>query len=206
MDERAWMTATRAMLLIVEVILGVLVVTGVVLAFRYQPSVSGAFANVAAGAPHVSAHSQARTVHRVAALALIPAFGGLAIAAAGLALVRHRAWRLVPVVVAGIGVVAAFLSGVVLPWDQLAINRVTVGTNIIRGYGTILFGHDVKYVLVGNTEIGPSNFARWFWVHVVVTALIIVVSLVIVARHATDDTQDPEMRMSASSDEAVRTP
>jgi quinol-cytochrome oxidoreductase complex cytochrome b subunit len=205
MDERAWVTATRAMLLIVEVILGVLVVTGVVLVFRYQPSVSGAFANVAAGVPHVSAHSQARTVHRVAALALIPAFGGLAIAAAGLALVRHRAWRLVPVVVAGIGVVAAFLSGVVLPWDQLAINRVTVGTNI-RGYGTILFGHDVKYVLVGNTEIGPSSFARWLWVHVVVTVLIIVVSLVIVARHATDDTPDPEMRTSASPDEAVRTP
>jgi len=201
MDERPWVTATRVMLLIVEVILGVLVVTGVVLVFRYHPSVSAAFANP--GVPHVSAHSPARTVHRVAALALIPAFGGLAIAAAGLALVRHRAWRLVPVVVAGIGVVAAFLSGVVLPWDQLAIRTVTVGTDI-RGYGRILFGHDVKYVLVGNTEIGPSSFARWFWVHVVVTALIIVVSLVIVARHATDDTQDPEVRTSASPDEALR--
>jgi quinol-cytochrome oxidoreductase complex cytochrome b subunit len=199
--ERPWLVATRVTLLIVALILGVLVVTGVMLVFSYRPDVPAAFAAV----QHIPSHSQTRTTHRIASQVLLPAFGCLAIAATGLALVRHRAGRLVAVVVAGLGVVAASVTGFLLPWDQLALNHVTVGENI-SGYGRILFGNDVKYVLLGSTEVGPSTIAWWFWIHVVVTSLIILVSLVIVASHARDESHDPNIRQSASRDEVVRTP
>jgi quinol-cytochrome oxidoreductase complex cytochrome b subunit len=113
-------------------------------------------------------------------------------------LVRHRASRLVPIVVGGLGILAASFTGFLLPWDQLALNRVTVGTNI-RGYGEILFGHDVKYVLFGGTEIAASTVARWFWVHVAVTSLVVVISLLIVAVHARTERRDPETPQPAPS-------
>jgi quinol-cytochrome oxidoreductase complex cytochrome b subunit len=166
-------------LAIVALILGVLVVSGVMLVFDYRPNVTAAFAAVQG----IPSHSQTRTVHRVAARALLPAFGCLAIGATGLALVRHRAWRLVAVAVAGVGVVTASVTGFLLPWDQINLTHVTVGTNI-SGYGKILFGNDVKYVFVGSSEIAPSTFARWFWIHVLVASLVVVVSLVIVALHS----------------------
>jgi quinol-cytochrome oxidoreductase complex cytochrome b subunit len=200
MDERPWVIATRVTLAMVALILGVLVVTGVMLVFGYRPSVTAAFAAVQG----IPSHSHTRTVHRIASQALFPAFGCLAIAATGLALVRHRARRLVAVVAAGLGVVTATLTGFVLPWDQLALTRVTVGTNI-TGYGKILFGHDVKYVLLGSNEVGPSTLARWFWIHVLVTSLLIVVSLVIVALHSRSERGDRTHRGVPSPDEA-RTP
>jgi quinol---cytochrome c reductase cytochrome b subunit, bacillus type len=201
MDERPWVIATRVTLAIVALILGVLVVTGVMLVFGYRPNVTAAFAAVQG----IPSHSQTRTVHRVASQALFPAFGCLAIAATGLALVRHRAWRLVAVVAAGFGVVTASFTGFLLPWDQLALTRVTVGTNI-TGYGKILFGNDVKYVLLGRNEVGPSTLARWFWVHVLAASLLIVVSLVIVALHTRTDRRDRSHSPASSPDEAPRTP
>ena len=87
----------------------------------------------------------------------VSAFGGLAIAASGLALVRHRARRLVPVVIAGVAVLTATFTGFLLPWDQLALNQVTVGTNV-TGYRMILFDSNVKYVLIGN---GGSSVMAW---------------------------------------------
>jgi quinol-cytochrome oxidoreductase complex cytochrome b subunit len=176
MDERPWVLATRIALVIVTVLVAVLVVTGVMLVFGYRPDVTAAYA-LTQGLP---SHSHARSIHRLASQLLFPAFGGLAIAASGLALVRHRARRLVPVVIAGVAVLIATFTGFVLPWDQLALNRVTVGTNV-TGYRMILFDSNVKYVLVGNTEIGPSTLARWFWLHVVGTTLLLVVPLTFIA-------------------------
>ena len=43
-------------------------------------------------------------------------------------------------------------TGYLLPWDQLALWAVTVGTNMI-GY-TPVFGRDVRFVLLGGAEIG----------------------------------------------------
>jgi quinol-cytochrome oxidoreductase complex cytochrome b subunit len=175
-DDRPWVIATRVAVAIVAAITMVLVVTGIMLAVGYRPDTTKAFANVV-GMP---SHSHVRTVHGAAARLLIPAFGCLAIAAGGLALVRHRARRIVPVVVAGLGVLAASITGFLLPWDQLALRQVTVGTNI-KGYGTILFGDSVRYVLVGNNEVGTGTIARWFWVHVVGTTLLLVVPVVVIA-------------------------
>jgi quinol-cytochrome oxidoreductase complex cytochrome b subunit len=198
MDERKWIVATRVALVIVGLIVLVLVVTGVMLVFGYRPEVTTPFQSI-------PSHSQTRTVHRTASLLLFPGFACLVMAAAGLALVRHRAWRLVPVVIAGIAVVAASFTGRLLPWDQLNIAARTVGPNV-DGYGTILFNSNVRYVLIGNSAVGPSTIARWFWMHVLGTTLLLVVPLAIVALQTRGTRRGQSDPPVASWDAALRTP
>ena len=46
-------------------------------------------------------------------------------------------------------------TGYLLPWDQLALWAVAVGTNMM-GY-TPVFGQDVRFVLLGGAEIGSET-------------------------------------------------
>ena len=48
-------------------------------------------------------------------------------------------------------------TGYLLPWDQLALWAVTVGTNMM-GY-TPVFGSQVRFVLLGGVEIGTRDAA-----------------------------------------------
>ncbi len=175
-DDHFWVVATRIALIVVGGILAVLVVTGVMLIFNYRPEMSAAYATV----QKLPSHAQTRDVHRIASRLLFPAFGCLAVAATCLALVRHRARRIVPIAVAGLGVLAASFTGFMLPWDQLSLTQVTVGTNV-SGYGRILSGKGVKFVILGQTEVGTATVARWFWMHVLVTSGFLVAALAIVA-------------------------
>ena len=82
-------------------------------------------------------------------------------------------------------------SGYLLPWDQLAIWAVTVGTNMARA--SPLVGHegpfanligmkinnDVRFALLGGTTVGPATLLRFYVLHciafpIVLTALIVV--------------------------------
>jgi quinol-cytochrome oxidoreductase complex cytochrome b subunit len=163
MQERTWLVATRVTAGIVATLFVALLVTGVVLIFRYEPSVNS-FASVRSleDRPILTA----RSVHRVAALLFVPAVAALAVASGGLFLVRRNRRPLALSMGAVVVAVAAAFTGYLLPWDQLSLWAVTVGTNM-RGYTPILDGHSVKYVLVGSSEIGPGTIDRWFWVHTV---------------------------------------
>ena len=55
-------------------------------------------------------------------------------------------------------------TGYLLPWDQLALWAVTVGTNMM-GY-TPVFGNQVRFVLLGGAEIGTDTLLRWYVLHV----------------------------------------
>jgi quinol-cytochrome oxidoreductase complex cytochrome b subunit len=176
-NDRGWVAATRAMVAVVCVIVAVLVVTGVMLSFQYRPNTSAFYGSFMGG---VDKPQTARTVHRVAALLLFPTFGLLFIAAVGLVIVRRKPLRLFPPLVAGAMVLATAVSGLVLPWDQISLFRISVGRNY-NGYGPILFGHDVKYVLRGADEASPSTVAEWFWLHSAILAGILVVALVVIA-------------------------
>src|SRR5688572_6271438 len=55
-------------------------------------------------------------------------------------------------------------TGYLLPWDQLAIWAVAVGTSMM-GYTPVL-GDQVRFVLLGSVEIGPSTLIRWYVLHV----------------------------------------
>ena len=82
-------------------------------------------------------------------------------------------------------------SGYLLPWDQLAIWAVTVGTNMARA--TPLLGHegplsefvgmkinnDIRFALLGGTTVGDATLLRFYVLHciafpIILTALITV--------------------------------
>lgn len=178
--ERSWVFATRIAVWVVGALFVVLLGTGIALAFRYRPDVS--YAN-APGVGHASLFT-ARHVHRLASLLFVPAVGALAISSGGLFLVRRTRPAIALTVGAAVVVPVAAITGLMLPWDQLALRAVTVGTNL-QGYGPILSGDRVKFVLIGNHELGTADFSRWFWLHsaaVPVVFAAIVIALVLAAR------------------------
>ena len=151
----------------------VLVATGVALFFVYRPSGARSFAGVdAATDPVVTA---LRTVHRVGALlTVLTATGALVV------FVSTRARKLTWAMAGGlvVTVVAASVSGYLLPWDQLALRAVTVGADP-SGHRP-MFSDRVRFVLIGGTEVDPDTIVRWLGVHAVVLtplALLLVVAL-----------------------------
>src|SRR3954467_1864464 len=82
-----------------------------------------------------------------------------------------------------IGVVLLLLTlllsftGYLLPWDQLALWAVTVGTNMM-GY-TPVFGNQVRFVLLGGAEIGTDTLLRWYVLHVLMLPFVIVIFMAI---------------------------
>lgn len=55
-------------------------------------------------------------------------------------------------------------TGYLLPWDQLALWAVTVGTNIAREAPVV--GETIRYILLGGTEIGQNALLRFYVLHV----------------------------------------
>ncbi len=153
-------------LLTVEV--AVLVVTGVVLYFAYRPDAADAWTDVSASLSRdITLGRAMREVHRWAAWLAVPT----TIAAAALLAARSRPTEPVgPGLALGIGLViavpVALFTGYLLPWDQLALFAVTVGTNL-SGY-TWLRSGDVRFVLMGGSEVAPATVLKLLVLHAVV--------------------------------------
>ena len=99
-----------------------------------------------------------------------------------------------PGVVAAVGVLVtvggAYVTGRLLPWDQLALWAVTVGHDV--GGGVRMVMHDeVKFVLIDGREISPSTYEFWAYAHLGLTALVLV-ALVLVWFRARDRSTDVE--------------
>jgi quinol-cytochrome oxidoreductase complex cytochrome b subunit len=68
-------------------------------------------------------------------------------------------------------------TGYLLPWDQLALWAVTVGTNMM-GF-TPVFGNQVRFVLLGGVEIGSDTLLRWYVLHVLLLPFVTVIMMAI---------------------------
>jgi quinol-cytochrome oxidoreductase complex cytochrome b subunit len=66
-------------------------------------------------------------------------------------------------------------TGYLLPWDQLAIWAVTVGTSL-AGY-TPLVAPEVQFVLLGGAVVGPETLLRWYVLHVLALPFVLVIFL-----------------------------
>src|SRR5919198_747481 len=64
-----------------------------------------------------------------------------------------------------------FLSftGYLLPWDQLGIWAVTVGTNMAGA--TPFVGEQARFLLIGGYEISDNTLVRWYVLHVIAVPL-----------------------------------
>src|SRR6266542_3281900 len=68
-------------------------------------------------------------------------------------------------------------TGYLLPWDQLAIWAVAVGTSMM-GY-TPVIGNQVRFVLLGSVEIGPATLIRWYVLHVLALPFVATIFLAV---------------------------
>lgn len=172
--------ARSILLWILSVAVGVLIATGIALFFLYRPTTRQAWPGILTESYDwdVRVSSALRLIHRLAAwLAVLTAV------ATGAALAFRRPatgsrWT-GPVLGAGLPIttLAAFFTGLLLPWDQLALWAVTVGSNV-RGY-RIVFDPVVRFVLIGGVEISRHTLIRWLLVHMLLLGPAVVALVVL---------------------------
>ena len=68
-------------------------------------------------------------------------------------------------------------TGYLLPWDQLALWAVTVGTNM-AGF-TPVFGNGVKFALLGGVEVTGATLLRFYVLHVLFLPFVLVLFLAV---------------------------
>ena len=155
-----------------------LTVTGIFLMFFYRPTATSAWSDIQTLETAVAFGSLVRNMHRWAAHLMV-----LAVFLHMCRVFYHGAYKsprefnwVIGVILLTLTLLLSF-TGYLLPWDQLALWAVTVGTNMM-GY-TPVFGGSVKYVLLGSKEIGNDTLLRWYVLHVLLFPFVIVIFMAI---------------------------
>jgi quinol-cytochrome oxidoreductase complex cytochrome b subunit len=68
-------------------------------------------------------------------------------------------------------------TGYLLPWDQLAIWAVTVGTSL-AGYSPFI-AKQMNFLLLGGVVVGPETLLRWYVLHVLALPFVLVLFLAV---------------------------
>src|SRR4026209_430040 len=80
-----------------------------------------------------------------------------------------------------VGVVLLFLTlglsftGYLLPWDQLSIWAVTVGTSL-AGYVPVI-PKQAQFILLGGVNVGANTLLRWYVLHVLFLPFVLAIFL-----------------------------
>ena len=156
----------------------VLTVTGVLLMFYYVPSVDRAYQDIAALETNVKFGLLMRNLHRwtAHAMVILVFLHMMRVFYTGAYKPPREFNWVVGVILLVLTLVLSF-TGYLLPWDQLALWAVTVGTDM-HGYRQV-FGSQVRFVLLDGTEIGPATLWRWFVLHTVALSLVAVAGLAV---------------------------
>jgi quinol-cytochrome oxidoreductase complex cytochrome b subunit len=146
-----------------------LTVTGIFLMFFYRPTAAQAWDDIYTLQTSVTFGLLVRNMHRWAAHMARVFYHG--------AYKPPREFNWVIGVVLLLLTLLLSFTGYLLPWDQLALWAVTVGTNMM-GY-TPVFGDQVRFVLLGGVEIGTDTLLRWYVLHVLMLPFVIVIFMAI---------------------------
>jgi quinol-cytochrome oxidoreductase complex cytochrome b subunit len=143
-----------------------LTVTGVMLMFYYVPSVDRAYGDVATLETQVRFGMLIRNLHRWMAHAMV-----ITVLLHMMRVFYMGAYKpprefnwVVGVILLVLTLLLSF-TGYLLPWDQLALWAITVGTNI-AGSAPML-GGQTRFVLIGGFEVGPNALIRFYTLHVI---------------------------------------
>ncbi|MAU49844.1 MAG: cytochrome B6 [Actinobacteria bacterium] len=155
-----------------------LTVTGIFLMFFYRPTAAQAWDDIQILQTAVGFGLLVRNMHRWAAhLMVLTVFLHMA------RVFYHGAYKpprefnwVIGVMLLQLTLLLSF-TGYLLPWDQLALWAVTVGTNMM-GF-TPVFGEQVRFVLLGGVEIGTDTLLRWYVLHVLMLPFVIVIFMAI---------------------------
>lgn len=169
-----------------------LTLTGVALMFYYRPTIGLAYRDIKDLEFAVTLGQFLRNSHRWAAQAMI-----VAVIAHMVRVFLTGAYKKPREFNWGVGVLlltlTLFLSftGYLLPWDQLAIWAVTVGTNmagatpVLGNEGPLgaLVGmrinNDVRFTLLGGTMVGENTLLRFYVMHCVAVPLVVGILLIL---------------------------
>ncbi len=155
-----------------------LTITGIFLMFYYTPTVEQAYADTQALSTNVAFGSLVRNMHRWGAhLMVLTVFLHMS------RVFYHGAYKpprefnwVVGVVLLLLTLLLSF-TGYLLPWDQLALWAVTVGTNM-AGFVPVV-GDQVKFALLGSAEVTANTLLRWYVLHVLFFPFIIVIFMAV---------------------------
>ncbi|MDI3297816.1 MAG: selenite/tellurite reduction operon b-type cytochrome ExtP [Bacillota bacterium] len=154
----------------------ILTFTGVFLMFYYVPDVPGAYFSIQNLATSVTFGQFMRNLHRWAAHAMVLlVFMHMTrvFLTGAYKPPREYNWMV------GVGLlVLTFLlsfTGYLLPWDQLALWAITVGTNMAGS--TPLVGGAIRTALLGGFSVGPATLVRWYTLHVIFLPLALIVGM-----------------------------
>ena len=152
-----------------------LVITGVLLMFRYEPNIQSAYSSVLELEAEVPFGSLFRAIHHWSAnLLIVTVFLHLVrIFLTGGFRRRGLNWLL------GIGllllVIAFNFTGYLLPWDQLSYWAVTVGTSLIAYVP--LVGPELSNIVLGGPEVGQGTLRNFYALHVAVLPVLLFLSV-----------------------------
>ena len=155
-----------------------LTITGIFLMFYYTPTAELAHSDMEALSTSVAFGSLVRNMHRWGAHLMV-----LAVFLHMSRVFYHGAYKPPREFNWVVGVVLFFLtlllsfSGYLLPWDQLALWAVTVGTNM-AGF-TPVIGDQVKFALLGSVEVSGATLLRFYVLHVLAFPFLLVIFMAI---------------------------
>lgn len=155
----------------------ILTVTGILLMFYYRPSVELAYRDMKDLEFAVSMGSFIRAMHRWAAhsMVLIVILHMIRVFLTGSYKTPREFNWVIGVVLLVLTLLLSF-TGYLLPWDQLALWAVTVGTNMAAAspglgaegpFAMLSRNNDVRFVLLGGTTVGPNTLLRFYVLHCV---------------------------------------
>jgi quinol-cytochrome oxidoreductase complex cytochrome b subunit len=152
----------------------VLTITGIYLMFFYRPSVDFVYSDMQRIHTQVSFGVLVRNLHRWGAhLMVITVFLHMARVFYTGAYKPPREFNwIVGVILLLLTLLLAF-TGYLLPWDQLAVWAVTVGTEMMKNSPVV--GSQVQFALLGGPVIGPETLLRWYTLHVLMLPFVIVI-------------------------------
>jgi quinol-cytochrome oxidoreductase complex cytochrome b subunit len=144
-------------------------VSGVWLYLNYQPTAATAFSDIGSTNRSVQWQAGHRVSSIVSAVALLICSGVVAVRYG----MRRRLYGLATVVVFAI----AAYSGSFLPWDQMALQAITVGTNM-SGFSAIFDQEDITFLLIDGSEVSVASLRRWLVAHLFLGGLSVLAVLV----------------------------
>jgi quinol-cytochrome oxidoreductase complex cytochrome b subunit len=156
----------------------VLTITGVYLMFFYVPSATQAYTNILDIQSQVTFGLLTRNIHRWAAHLMV-----FFVFLHMMRVFYHGAYKPPREFNWVVGVVLLFLTlglsftGYLLPWDQLAIWAVTVGTSL-AGYSPFI-AKQMNFLLLGGVVVGPETLLRWYVLHVLALPFVLVLFLAV---------------------------
>jgi len=143
-----------------------LTISGVLLMFYYVPSVERAYEDILRLDTDVRFGQLMRNMHRWMAhgMVLTVLMHMMRVFYTG-AYKPPREFNWVVGVVLLVLTLLLSFTGYLLPWDQLALWAITVGTNMVGS--APLLGEPNRFVLVGGFQVGQNALIRFYTLHVI---------------------------------------